>query len=282
MTDTPAVGPTEDTGPVLLMQGVRRLYPSPAGDIVAVAGVDLSVEAGELVALMGPSGSGKSTLMHLAGGLDRPDEGDVLVRGVSLGGLDATRLAAMRRRHVGYVFQELNLLSSLTLAENVALPLELDGVRRANARPAAMSALSRVGLGDHADRFPDDVSGGQRQRAAIARALVGDRTLLLADEPTGALDTATGDEVMEVLRRLVDTGVAAVVVTHDSRLAAWADRVLLMRDGRIAESLSAEDPPDALLPVLRLGPDWDDDLFDTTGSAGTGGAGGTVAPEDAR
>ena len=222
---------------ILTMHAVQRVHGRGATAVTALAGIHLTVATGELVALMGPSGSGKSTLLHMAGGLDRPDAGDVVVDGVGLGRLDPTRLAAVRRRSVGYVFQELNLLTTLTLEENVALPLELDGLPRRRARTAAREALQRVGLTDkQGERFPDDVSGGQRQRAAVARAIVGDRRLLLADEPTGALDTVAGDEVMTVMRSLADQGTAVMVVTHDARLASWADRVLFMRDGRIVDS----------------------------------------------
>lgn len=228
-------GPTRQA--VLTMHAVQRVHGRGATAVTALAGIHLTVTTGELVALMGPSGSGKSTLLHVAGGLDRPDSGDVVVDGVGLGRLDPTRLAAVRRRSVGYVFQELNLLTTLTLEENVALPLELDGLPRRRARTAAREALQRVGLTDkQGARFPDDVSGGQRQRAAVARAIVGDRRLLLADEPTGALDTVAGDEVMTVMRSLADQGTAVMVVTHDARLASWADRVLFMRDGRIVDS----------------------------------------------
>ncbi len=223
--------------PVLTLHAVQRVYGQGGTTVTALAGIHLTVTEGELVALMGPSGSGKSTLLHIAGGLDRPDAGDVVVDGVGLGRLDLTRLAALRRRSVGYVFQDLNLLTTLTLEENIALPLELDGLSRRRSREAAREALGRVGLTElQGRRYPDDVSGGQRQRAAIARAIVGDRCLLLADEPTGALDTAAGDEVMAVLRGLADQGAAVIVVTHDTRLAAWADRILFMRDGRIVES----------------------------------------------
>lgn len=230
--------PAGDT--VLTMHAVQRVHGLGDAAVVALAGINLQVAAGELVALMGPSGSGKSTLLHLAGGLDRPDSGDVVVDGVALGRLDTTKLAALRRRSVGYVFQELNLLTTLTLEENVALPLQLDGTPAGRARAAAAEALDRVGLTPaEGRRFPDDVSGGQRQRAAIARAVVGRRRLLLADEPTGALDSAAGGEVMNVLRGLADSGTAVVVVTHDPRLAGWADRVLFMRDGRIVDSTGA-------------------------------------------
>ncbi|WP_380164565.1 ABC transporter ATP-binding protein [Jannaschia sp. R86511] len=221
---------------LLRLDDVHRGYGEGEARVVALDGVSLAVAPGELVAVMGASGAGKSTLLHVSGGLDVPDRGAVTVDGLDLGGLDRTRLAAVRRRAVGYVFQDLNLVSTLTLAENVALPLELDGLRRGPAREQAVAALTEVGVQAGADRFPDEVSGGQRQRAAIARALVGPRRLLLADEPTGALDSVTGEDVMAVLRGRVDAGAGGLLVTHDPRTAAWADRVVFLRDGRLVDS----------------------------------------------
>jgi len=201
----------------------------------ALRGVDLAVHAGELVAVMGPSGSGKSTLLHIAGGLDSPTTGQVFVEGRDLAQLSPAQLAAVRRRSVGYVFQDLNLLPSLSAVENVALPLELDGVRGGVARRTARAALDEVGVGALASRFPDEMSGGQQQRVAIARALVGPRRLLLADEPTGALDSSTGEEVLRVLRARCEAGAAGVLVTHEARHAAWADRVVFLRDGVVVD-----------------------------------------------
>ena len=200
----------------------------------ALRGVSLAVAPGELVAVMGPSGSGKSTLLNVAGGLDSVTTGGVLVEGVDLATLSLADLAAIRRRSVGYVFQDLNLIPTLTAAENVSLPLELDGRRR--SRHLALSALDDVGVADLADRYPDEMSGGQQQRVAIARALVGDRRLVLADEPTGALDSETGETVLALLRRRVDAGAAGVLVTHEQRHAAWADRVVFLRDGTVVDS----------------------------------------------
>ncbi|MER7502998.1 ABC transporter ATP-binding protein [Nonomuraea pusilla] len=204
------------------------------GSVRALRGVSLEVSRGELVAVMGPSGSGKSTLLNIAGGLDRPTSGTVTVEGADLAGVKD--LAALRRTKVGYVFQDLNLIPSLTAAENVMLPRELDGVRTGRAREEALAALASVGADQAADRFPDELSGGQRQRVAIARALVGERSLLLADEPTGALDTVTGDEILRVLRARCDDGAAVLLVTHEPRYAAWADRVVYLRDGLVAEA----------------------------------------------
>ena len=225
--------------PVLELRAAARTHGAGATAVQALRGVDLSVAPGELVAVMGPSGSGKSTLLNLAGGLDAATGGEVLVEGVPLSGLDAAGLAALRRRAVGYVFQDLNLLPALTAAENVALPLELDGAGARSARQAALRALDDVGLSAAARRFPDELSGGEQQRVAIARALVGDRRLVLADEPTGALDSVTGEAVLQLLRARVDAGAAAVLVTHEARHAGWADRVIFLRDGRVADDTLA-------------------------------------------
>ena len=206
---------------VLELRGVSRVHGTGEAAVRALAEVDLVVNPGELVAVMGPSGSGKSTLLHLAGGLDSPTSGEVLVEGTALSGLSRKQLAQLRRRAVGYVFQDLNLVPALTAAENVSLPRELDGVSSRRARTEAVAALEEVGIGELADRFPDDMSGGQQQRVAIARALVGQRRLVLADEPTGALDSHTGEAVMALLRQRCDAGAAAVLVTHDARYAAW-------------------------------------------------------------
>jgi putative ABC transport system ATP-binding protein len=223
------------SAPVLLMSGVTREHRQGETVVRALRGVDLAVHAGELVAVMGPSGSGKSTLLHLAGGLDSPTSGSVFVEGRDLAGLRAADVAAVRRRSAGYVFQDLNLIPALTAAENVALPRELDGIGGRRARREALTALEELGVGGLADRFPDDMSGGQQQRVAIARALVGPRRLLLADEPTGALDSTTGEEILRVLRARCEAGAAGVLVTHDARHAAWADRVVFLRDGVVID-----------------------------------------------
>ncbi|MEU1810320.1 ABC transporter ATP-binding protein [Micromonospora sp. WMMD1076] len=221
---------------VLELRDVRRTHGAGEAAVHALRGVSLTVRAGELVAVMGPSGSGKSTLLALAGGLDRPTGGEVVVEGETLVGLSARELARLRRRRIGYVFQDLNLLGSLTAVENVALPLELDGTGVRAARHLALAALREVDLEDLADRFPDQMSGGQQQRVAIARALVGERRLVLADEPTGALDSQTGEAVLHLLRRRVDAGAAGVLVTHEARHAGWADRVVFLRDGVMVDS----------------------------------------------
>ena len=235
--------------PAIELRGVGRVYGSGHTQVAALRPTDLSVRTGELVAVMGPSGSGKSTLLSLVGGLDRPSSGQVLVTGIDIATLSGSGLALLRRRTVGYVFQELNLLAGLTAAENVSLPLELDGIGQRQSRGAAMGALGRVGLADLADRFPDDLSGGEQQRVAIARAIVGSRSVLLADEPTGALDSMNGEIVMRLLRAHCDAGGAGLLVTHDAAHAAWADRVVFLRDGRVVdESLpaSAPDMPERL------------------------------------
>ncbi|MDO3682459.1 ABC transporter ATP-binding protein [Micromonospora sp. C28ISP2-4] len=221
---------------VLELRDVRRTHGAGEAAVHALRGVSLTVRAGELVAVMGPSGSGKSTLLALAGGLDRPTGGEVVVEGEALVGLSARELARLRRRRIGYVFQDLNLLGSLTAVENVALPLELDGTGVRAARQLALAALREVDLEDLADRFPDQMSGGQQQRVAIARALVGERRLVLADEPTGALDSQTSEAVLHLLRRRVDAGAAGVLVTHEARHAGWADRVVFLRDGVMVDS----------------------------------------------
>ncbi|MGW4649290.1 ABC transporter ATP-binding protein [Kitasatospora sp. NPDC004289] len=228
-------GSGSHAGAVLRLEGVGRVHGKGAAEVQALHPIDLEVRAGEFLAVMGPSGSGKSTLLALAGGLDRPSTGRVLVEGTPLEGLSRAGLADVRRRSVGYVFQSYNLIPSLTAAENIALPRELDGVPARTARAEALVALEELGIAELADRFPEEMSGGQQQRVAIGRALAGERRLVLADEPTGALDTATGDAVLALLRARCDAGAAAVMVTHDPSHAAWADRVVSLRDGRIVD-----------------------------------------------
>jgi putative ABC transport system ATP-binding protein len=220
---------------VLEMDRVVRTYGSGHTQVTALGGVSLAVEPGELVAVMGPSGAGKSTLLNLAGGLDHPSNGNIRVAGTDLGSLRRAGLAALRRRRVGYVFQELNLLGGLTAAENVALPRELDRVRARTARMEALAALELVGVAGLAGKFPEQLSGGEQQRVAIARALVGQRPLLCADEPTGALDTLAGEAILGLLRARCDAGVAALLVTHEPRYAGYADRVVFLCDGRVVD-----------------------------------------------
>jgi putative ABC transport system ATP-binding protein len=232
---------------VLELREVTRIHGSGETEVHALRACELGVLPGELVAVMGPSGSGKSTLLNLAGGLDTPTAGTVLVEGVDLAALSRAGVAALRRRSIGYVFQDLNLIPALTAAENVALPRELDGVRVRAAREVALEALAAVDLEDLADRFPDELSGGQCQRVAIARALVGPRRLVLADEPTGALDSQTGEWVLRLLRKRCDAGAAGVLVTHEARHAAWADRVVFLRDGAMVDETGRATSVEALL-----------------------------------
>ncbi|QMU75226.1 ABC transporter ATP-binding protein [Streptacidiphilus sp. PB12-B1b] len=238
--------PRTPDGAVLRLRGVSRVHGHGAAEVHALREVDLAVLPGEFVAVMGPSGSGKSTLLTLAGGLDSATGGEILVEGQELGALSRKALAAVRRRSIGYVFQDFNLIPALTAAENVSLPRELDGLSGRKARTEALAALREIGIADLADRFPDEMSGGQQQRVAIARALIGDRRLVLADEPTGALDSTTGEAVLAVLRARCDAGAAAVMVTHEARHAAWADRVVFLRDGRLVDE-SAPLAAEALL-----------------------------------
>ena len=225
---------------VLHLDGVTRIHGEGATEVHALRRVSFSAHAGELIAVMGPSGSGKSTLLTLAGGLDSPTSGTVSVEGCDLAALGNAGRARMRRTSIGYVFQDFNLIPALTAAENVALPRELDGAGRLDARRAALEALREVGIDDLADRFPDEMSGGQQQRVAISRAIVGDRRLILADEPTGALDTDTGEEILALLRARCDAGAAGVLVTHEARHAAWADRVVFLRDGVVVDETGAD------------------------------------------
>ncbi|MCI0576752.1 MAG: ABC transporter ATP-binding protein [Chloroflexi bacterium] len=222
----------------LELHQVSKVYGEGPTEVRALWQVDLSVEHGELVAIMGPSGSGKSTLLTIAGSLEDPTSGEVLVGGSDLFSMSRDDRARLRCRSIGYVFQDFNLLAGLTAVENVVLPLELDGVGVRAARAAGMAALEELGIADRAAHYPDELSGGERQRAAIARAVVGDRYLLLADEPTGALDSVNSEVVMRRLRAACQRGVAGVVVTHNAQLASWADRVVFLRDGRVVDQTS--------------------------------------------
>jgi putative ABC transport system ATP-binding protein len=232
---------------LLEMRDASKVYGDGPAEVHALRGVSLSVDEGELVAVMGPSGSGKSTLLTIAGTLEEPTSGEVLVAGTAVGGMSRNDRARLRRRSIGYLFQDFNLLAGLTAAENVALPLELDGMSAKSARERGLMALDELGLRDRAGSFPDELSGGERQRVAIARAVVGDRRLLLADEPSGALDSANGEAVIRLIRAACQRGVAGVVVTHDAQLASWADRVVFLRDGRVVDQTSPAAGPESLL-----------------------------------
>jgi putative ABC transport system ATP-binding protein len=232
---------------MLEMKSISKTYGSGAAEINALVGIDLAVQRGELVAVMGPSGSGKSTLLTIAGGLEDPTRGEVVVNGTNLATLSRNDLARLRRQSIGFVFQDFNLLAGLTAAENVALPLELDGMPARRARGAAMEVLELFSLRTRADVFPDDLSGGERQRVAIARAVVGERQLLLADEPTGALDSVNGEAVMRLVRAACRKGIAGVVVTHDAQLASWADRIVFLRDGHLVDQTMPPPGPESLL-----------------------------------
>jgi len=227
------------TAPLLRLDGVSMHYGSGETSVTALSGIDLTVERGELVAIMGASGSGKSTLLTIAGGLTVPTSGEVIIDGNWVSQLSVRQLAALRRKTLGFVFQDFNLIPALTAIENVSLPLELDGWKVKRARRAAKDALAVVDLSDRESHYPSDLSGGQQQRVAIARAVVGGRSLILADEPTGALDSTTGELVLRMLRSRVDAGAGGILVTHDARHAAWADRIVFVRDGRIIDDAAA-------------------------------------------
>ena len=221
---------------------VAKVYRRGARDVVAVASLSLAIAKGEFVALMGPSGSGKSTLLNLIAGLDTPTAGEIRVDGIALSTLDDDALTDLRRTRIGVVFQLFNLLPSITVAENVALPLRASGLTARDTDGRVGRALASVGLTARAAHLPEELSGGEMQRVAIARALAIEPAIILADEPTGSLDSATGSEVLTSLRRSADErGVTVLLVTHDERAAAYADRVLRMRDGRLDGSA----PPSA-------------------------------------
>ncbi len=233
---------------MLELREVSRSYGQGTAEVHALREVSLTADEGAMVAVMGPSGSGKSTLLTIAGTLEEPTSGEVLIAGQPVRNLSRNAKARLRRRVVGYVFQDFNLLPGLTAAENVSLPLELDGLSARKARVAGLRALERLGLAERAGHYPDQLSGGERQRVAIARAMVGERRLLLADEPSGALDSANAQAVMRLLHEACkDAGMTAVVVTHDAQLASWADRVVFLRDGRVTDQTGPAPGPESLL-----------------------------------
>jgi putative ABC transport system ATP-binding protein len=234
----------------LELRDISKVYGEGAAEVCALQRVDLSVDAGSLVAVMGASGSGKSTLLTIAGSLEEPTSGEVYVGGRALSSLSRNGKAQLRRQSIGYVFQDYNLLAGLSAVENVSLPLELDGVAARKAQSAAMESLDHFGLKDRSSHYPDQLSGGERQRVAIARAVVGGRQLLLADEPSGALDSTNAEAVMRLILAACHRGMAAVVVTHDAQLASWADRVIFLRDGRIVDQTLPVESPEAILANL--------------------------------
>jgi putative ABC transport system ATP-binding protein len=231
----------------LELQDVSKTYGEGGSLVHALDHINLEVDAGTLVAVMGPSGSGKSTLLTIAGSLEDATSGEVVIGGAPLSRMSRDEKARLRRRSIGFVFQDFNLLPGLTAAENVSLPLELDGQRSGKAHATSVHMLDELGLGDRVDHYPDQLSGGERQRVSIARAVVGERRLLLADEPSGALDSANGEAVMRMVLAACRQGVAAVVVTHDAQLASWADRVMFIRDGRMVDQTTTHSGPEALL-----------------------------------
>jgi putative ABC transport system ATP-binding protein len=231
----------------LEMRFVSKSYGEGSNEVHALSDVNLSVDEGSLVAVMGASGSGKSTLLTIAGSLEEPTSGDVVVGGQLFSRMSRNDKARMRRRSVGFVFQDYNLLAGLSAVENVSLPLELDGLTAKKARAVGMDALQELGLADRASSYPDQLSGGERQRVSIARAVVGERRLLLADEPSGALDSTNGEAVMRLVLAACRRGVAAVVVTHDAQLASWADRVVFLRDGHVVDQTIPPSGPESLL-----------------------------------
>src|SRR5213594_921472 len=221
------------SGVVLEVRGLRKTFESEGAPVRALRGADLTMQAGEFVAVMGPSGCGKSTLLNLVAGLDTPTDGEIVLAGERIVGKTEDELAVMRRRHIGIVFQFFNLLEGMSVLENVTLPAVIAGTPRKQAETRARDLLDLLGLADKAKAAPGVLSGGQRQRLAIARALANKPTLVLADEPTGALDSAGGEEVMELFRRLHADGQAIMLVTHDAEVAAAADRIVQMRDGKV-------------------------------------------------
>jgi putative ABC transport system ATP-binding protein len=228
------------TGAVTEVRGVRKTYESEGVPVRALRGVDLTIDTGEFVAIMGPSGCGKSTLLNLIAGLDTPTDGEIVVAGEPLQGKDENALARMRRAHIGIVFQFFNLLEGMSVLENVSLPAIIAGSSRKQAESRARDLLDLLGLADKAKNAPGVLSGGQRQRLAIARALANQPTLLLADEPTGALDSEGGQEILELFRRLHAAGQAIMLVTHDQSVADAASRLVRMRDGRIENGSTPE------------------------------------------
>jgi putative ABC transport system ATP-binding protein len=233
---------------MIRIRGLSKIYRMGSTDVRALDGVDLDIDRGEFVSLVGPSGSGKSTMMHLLGCLDRPTAGTYELEGRRIDKLRERELATVRNEHIGFVFQTFNLVSRVSAVDNVALPMFY--ARKARTRPAAMRALERVGLSQRAAHVPAEMSGGERQRVAIARALVNDPSLILADEPTGNLDTRTGEQIMQIFHDLHAQGATIIVVTHEPDIAEQAERMVRMRDGKIIEDARIAKPAKAP-PMVR-------------------------------
>ena len=236
------------TEPLLVVRGVRRTFQAELAPVRALRGLDLDLARGEFAAVMGPSGCGKSTLLNVIAGLDVVDEGTIVVEGETVTGRDENSLARFRRKHIGIVFQFFNLIEGTTALDNIVLPAVIAGMRRRAAETRGRDLLDLLGLSDKAEAVPAVLSGGQRQRLAIARALVNEPSLLLADEPTGALDSEGGQEVLELFRRLHADGQTILMVTHSADVAAGASRVVRLRDGRLASDTAAPTPATAAAP----------------------------------
>lgn len=235
-------------------KGLSRVYGHGEAAVTALDAVSLSVDAGEFVAVMGPSGCGKSTLLNLMGGLDTPTSGSVLVDGRDIAVMNDNEVTSLRRQRIGFVFQFFNLIPVLNAIENVALPLVLDGMKAAEANARAEKVLTEVGLGDRMKNRPDQLSGGQQQRVAVARALVSEPALILADEPTGNLDSRSSDEIASLLKQVsAEWGRAILMVTHDPRIAAHADRIVFMRDGRVVDDTKIADADSAREAMEKVG-----------------------------
>jgi putative ABC transport system ATP-binding protein len=222
-------------------ENLSKIYGTGETAVTALDHINLKVDPGEFVAIMGPSGCGKSTLLHLLGGLDRPSEGNVSIEGMPIAKMSDDDLTKLRRRKMGFVFQFFNLIPVLNAVENASLPVTLDGIKPVEAKKRAADWLARFGLGDRLASRPDQLSGGQQQRVAIARALVAEPALILADEPTGNLDTRSGDEIAAILRQVTkEFGRTVVMVTHDPRIAAYADRIVFLKDGKVVDDTNLE------------------------------------------